>query len=68
MFIVTAITQFMGFIQGRLNREESGASMVEYALLVALIAAACIVILTALGLNISALFGRVNTAVNNVAT
>ncbi len=68
MFLVTAMTNTIGFIQHRLNREESGASMVEYALLVALIAAVCIVILTFLGTSISNLFGGVAKQVCNSAT
>ncbi len=63
MFLVTAITNTIGFIQHRLNREESGASMVEYALLVALIAAVCITILAFLGTSISNLFGGVASKV-----
>jgi pilus assembly protein Flp/PilA len=68
MFLVTAMTNTIGFIQHRLDREESGASMVEYALLVALIAAVCIVILAFLGTSISNLFQGVATKVCGVAT
>ena len=47
---------------------EEGATMVEYGLMVALIAVACIVTVTALGVDLSALFGRVDTAVKGVGT
>jgi pilus assembly protein Flp/PilA len=54
---------------GRLSRlfakTEEGATMVEYGLMVALIAVACIVTVTALGLDLSALFGTTDTAVKN---
>lgn len=40
-------------------REESGASMVEYALMIALVAAACVVAVTALGTAISGEFTTV---------
>jgi pilus assembly protein Flp/PilA len=43
---------------------EEGASLVEYSLLVALLAAASIAILYGLGQNIQSLFTQVNTAVS----
>jgi pilus assembly protein Flp/PilA len=42
--------------------DESGATMAEYALVVALIAAACIAAVTALGGAINTKFGTVTTA------
>ena len=42
----------------RFSREESGATAVEYALIVGLIAVAIIVAVTLLGTNISVLFNR----------
>ncbi len=44
-------------------RTERGASLVEYALLVALIAVVCIVAVTTLGRNASAKFSQVGSAV-----
>jgi pilus assembly protein Flp/PilA len=44
-------------------KDEEGASMVEYGLLVSLIAVASIVALTALGGNLSALFTSVGKQV-----
>ena len=43
----------------RLRRDDEGASLVEYALLVALIAVACIVAVTLLGTNLAAMFTNV---------
>jgi pilus assembly protein Flp/PilA len=45
--------------------EEEGASLVEYSLLVALLAAASVTILTALGANVRALYTTVNNAISN---
>ena len=42
-----------------LTRKEEGATLVEYALLVALIAVFCITAITALGGGISGLFDRI---------
>jgi Flp pilus assembly pilin Flp len=49
------------FIQARLNTDERGAALVEYALLVALIAVVSIAILTTLGGGIKDKFGEVNS-------
>lgn len=68
MFAFTAITNVIAFIQGRLNRDHSGAALVEYALLIALIAAVSIVILTALGGSIEGLFTSVNSSISNASS
>jgi pilus assembly protein Flp/PilA len=44
------------------NRKESGASMLEYALLAALIAIACIATIQTLGSAISTKFSQITTA------
>ena len=44
--------------------EESGATMVEYGVMVALIAAVCILVVTALGENVRNTFGKVVNAVD----
>lgn len=46
------------------SRDDRGASLVEYALLVALIAVACIVAITFLGDEASDNFSRTGSAVN----
>jgi pilus assembly protein Flp/PilA len=48
--------------------KEEGATLVEYALLVGLIAGACFTILTALGRNVQDLFTTVNNAVSTANT
>lgn len=40
--------------------DESGATMVEYGIMVALIAAVCIVLISTLGKNVSSAFSSVN--------
>ena len=47
----------------KLWKDEEGATMVEYGLMVALIAVVCIVAVTALGGNVSAKFTEVSDAI-----
>jgi len=49
----------------RFDREDQGASLVEYALLVALIAVVCIAAVTLLGGNASTKFSDIATAVGS---
>lgn len=49
-------------LRNRLTPDERGASLVEYALLVALIAVVCIVAVTLLGGNASAKFSNVGSS------
>jgi len=44
-------------------RNDDGATMVEYGIMVALIAAVCIVLITTLGGHVSSAFSTVNTAI-----
>jgi pilus assembly protein Flp/PilA len=55
-------------IKSFLKREEEGATMVEYGLMVALIAVVCIAAVTALGLDVSAMFTSVDTSVKAAAS
>ena len=54
------------FVAGwlRAKTPERGASLVEYALLLALIAVVCIVAITALGKKASGNFSRVDSSIN----
>ena len=45
-----------------LRSDEKGATMVEYGLMIALIAVVCIGVVTSLGLTLNNLFGVVNTS------
>ena len=51
-------------VRARLGRTERGASLVEYALLVALIAVVCIVAVTVLGSNASGKFSGVASSLS----
>jgi pilus assembly protein Flp/PilA len=46
----------------RFRRDEEGAALAEYGLLVALIAIVCVVAVTALGTNISVAFSEIASA------
>lgn len=48
---------------GNFFKDESGATLVEYGLLLALIALVCITVLTTLGTNVSGKFNSVATSV-----
>jgi pilus assembly protein Flp/PilA len=52
----------------RFRRDEQGAALAEYGLLVALIAVVCIVAVTTLGTNISQIFSKIASAIGAVAT
>jgi len=49
----------------RFLRDEDGATMVEYGLMVALIAAVCVGAVTTLGGNLNTLFGNTSTTVGS---
>jgi pilus assembly protein Flp/PilA len=53
-------------LRSRLDREE-GQALVEYALILALIAVVSIAILQVMGVNVSRIFNKVNTALSGVA-
>ena len=48
-------------------KDEDGATMVEYGVMVALIAAVCVAIVTLLGANVKAAFTTVNTSITPAA-
>jgi pilus assembly protein Flp/PilA len=48
----------------RFLRDEEGATMVEYGIMVALIAAVCITIVGTLGTQVNAAFNKVTTALS----
>ena len=51
------------YVTARFTRSERGASLVEYALLVALIAVVCVLAVTVLGKNASKKFSTVGSAI-----
>jgi pilus assembly protein Flp/PilA len=52
------------YLRARFGQTERGAALVEYALLVALIAVVCIVAITLLGTNASKKFNSIATSLN----
>jgi pilus assembly protein Flp/PilA len=52
------------YLRAKFGRDERGASLVEYALLVALIAVICIVAIAFLGKSASTKFSTVGSSVN----
>ena len=61
----TEILSAFAALRNRLDRED-GQALVEYALILALIAVVSIAILTALGVNVSRVFNSVNTQLSVV--
>ena len=49
----------------RLVRQEEGQDLIEYSLLAALIAVACIAAMTALATDIKGIFAKIGTALAN---
>jgi Flp pilus assembly pilin Flp len=63
--IHTEILRAYSALRDRVEREE-GQALVEYALILALIAVVSILILQALGLNVSRVFNSVNSQISTV--
>jgi len=63
----TEILRAYTALRDRLERQE-GQALVEYALILALIAIVSIVVLNLLGVNVWRIFNKVNTALSGVGT
>jgi pilus assembly protein Flp/PilA len=63
--IATTIDFLAAWVSTRFADDERGASLVEYALLVALIAVVCIVAITFLGSSASSQFNNVGSSLQN---
>jgi pilus assembly protein Flp/PilA len=61
------IVSIYNYLRARLNADEQGASLVEYALLVALIAVVCIAAITLLGNNASTKFSEVGGSIGGAS-
>jgi pilus assembly protein Flp/PilA len=61
--MLTKFDFIASYLRARFGDDERGASLVEYALLVALIAVVCIVAVTFLGSSAKDKFSRVGSAV-----
>jgi pilus assembly protein Flp/PilA len=65
--LYTGVTTWLADLKGRLS-EERGATAVEYALMVALIAVVIIVAVTFIGTSASTKFDQVGSAVNSAGS
>ena len=63
MDLVTVWQRFATFLRAKVQSER-GASLVEYALLVALIAVVCIVAIQFLGKSASSTFGSIGSSIS----
>jgi pilus assembly protein Flp/PilA len=61
--LVTYLTASRKFIRKFITRQEEGATLAEYGLLLALIAVVCIAAITALGTKISTMFSSVAASI-----
>ncbi len=61
---LTCLQMTVAYVRARFGSDERGASLVEYALLVALIAVICIVAIAFLGQSASTKFSGVGSSVN----
>jgi pilus assembly protein Flp/PilA len=59
---------FVPYVRARFGKDERGASLVEYALLVALIAVVCIVAINFLGSSSSSKFNSVGSSINSAGS
>ena len=64
--MLTSYHFMTAWLQARMD-DDRGASLVEYALLVALIAVVCILAITFLGNSASSKFSSVGTSINNAS-
>jgi pilus assembly protein Flp/PilA len=62
--MMTSYEFLAGWMRARLGDDERGASLVEYALLLALIAVVCIIAVTALGNSASSKLDTVSNSIN----
>lgn len=65
--MLTSYEHFAAYLRARVGDTERGASLVEYALLVALIAVVCIAAISFLGKEASSKFSSVGTAINQAS-
>ena len=61
--MITAFDHLASYLRARFGDDERGASLVEYALLVALIAVVCIVAVSFLGKSASSKFSTVGSSI-----
>ena len=62
--MLKAYVSVQTYLTGLLNREDKGATAVEYGLLVALIALVIIGVVTLLGTTLKGIFSQVNSSIS----
>ncbi len=60
--MVTMLLKFSAFVSGILRKEDTGATAVEYGLMVSLIAVVIIAAVTLVGVNLNGIFNTIATA------
>ncbi len=65
--LMITLQQLPALLLGRVKRDERGATLVEYGLLVGLLAIVCIAAITLLGTEISNMFNRIGGNLSTVA-
>ena len=65
--VTRLVVKTQSVVNSRIAREETGATAVEYGLIVGLIAVAIVVAITLVGTNLNTIFGTVNTKLGSVA-
>ena len=63
--MLTSFDFIASYVRARFGDDERGASLVEYALLVALIAVVCIAAVTLLGNNAKSKFNKVGSSIGS---
>ncbi|HEY4376897.1 MAG TPA: Flp family type IVb pilin [Acidimicrobiales bacterium] len=63
--MLTSFDFIASYVRARFGDDERGASLVEYALLVALIAVVCIAAVTLLGSNAKSKFNKVGNSIGS---
>lgn len=66
--IINSLKRPLSFLNQRLHITETGATMVEYALLLALIALVAVGALFALGGGVKSLFNNASTCINSTTS
>ena len=64
----TNIKNLVYYVRAKLGRNESGQDLLEYALLVALIALVCVGVITSTGSGVQTIFQNISDELNDAAT
>ena len=65
---LTNIKNLVYYVRAKLGRNESGQDLLEYALLVALIALVCVGVITSTGSGVQTIFQNISDELNDAAT